>query len=575
MNHLKLSIGQYSDKGCKAENQDFHGSMLVNEPLASSKGMAIAIADGISSSDVSHIASQTAIKSFFNDYYSTPDSWSVRSSANKVIQATNSWLYSQTRSGPSRYNKDKGYVCTFSALVLKSNIAHIFHVGDARVYQLDGKHLNQLTEDHRLRVSAEKSYLSRALGMNDRMEIDYQSASIDKGDIFILATDGVYEFMSDEFVVKTIDQHSDDLNSAAKMIVEHCLEKQSDDNLTVQIVRIDELPDREMSDLQQQAKALPFPPELRPRSSFEGYTIQREIYNSSRSHVYLALDEKSQQQVIIKTPSVTHKDDAKYLERFLMEEWVSRRIDNEHVLKSFKQDRKRNYLYLVSEYIEGQTLDQWIKDNPEPDLESVRNIIEQIAAGLRAFHRQEMLHQDLRPNNIIIDKNGIVKIIDFGSVMVAGVVENIGVEALDILGTMQYTAPEYFVGEMPGTWSDQFSLGVIAYQMLTGKLPYGLALARASNKIAQRRCQYQPIGETRRDIPMWIDETIRKMVHINPFKRYMALSEFIGDLRNPNPAYVNKHQAPLIERDPLLFWKGLSMVLMVIVVILSTLLIQS
>ena len=112
----------------------------------------------------------------------------------------------------------------------------------------------------------------------------------------------------------------------------------------------------------------------------------------------------------------------------------------------------------------------------------MRGIVEQIARGLRAFHRMEMLHQDLRPENVMIDKTGTVKIIDFGAVRVAGVAETERPADRDrIKGTAQYTAPEYFLGEGGTPQSDLFSLGVIAYQMLTGRLPYGARMAHGAH----------------------------------------------------------------------------------------------
>ncbi|MGO1192005.1 protein phosphatase 2C domain-containing protein, partial [Vibrio casei] len=133
---LSVSIGSSTNKGIKAINQDALGHVIPKEPLSSSKGIVLAIADGISSSEVSQIASETAIASFLEDYYCTSDSWSVKTSAQKVIQSINSWLYAQTRNSPYRFNKDKGYVCTFSALILKSNTAHLFHSGDTRIYRV-------------------------------------------------------------------------------------------------------------------------------------------------------------------------------------------------------------------------------------------------------------------------------------------------------------------------------------------------------------------------------------------------------------------------------------------------------
>src|SRR3954470_22817499 len=112
---LHISIGQHSDKGRKQTNQDFHGALTPGEPLLSLKGIAIVLADGISSSNVSHIASESAVKNFLTDYYCSSESGSVKTSA--VLAATNSWLHSQTRRSQYSYDRDKGYVCTLSAMV--------------------------------------------------------------------------------------------------------------------------------------------------------------------------------------------------------------------------------------------------------------------------------------------------------------------------------------------------------------------------------------------------------------------------------------------------------------------------
>ena len=568
---LKIAIGQHSDKGRKEINQDFHGAYIPTDPLLSSKGIAVAIADGISSSDVSQIASETAVSGFLSDYYCTSESWSVKTAAQRVLFATNSWLYSQTRTSQFRFNKDKGYVCTFSTLVLKSTTAHIFHAGDSRIYRLAGNSLEQLTEDHRLWVSQEKSYLSRALGINEKLEIDYKTLPLEVGDVFILATDGVYEYAAEVFILKAIHQYANDLDKAARMIVDEALQQGSSDNLTVQIVRIEALPHQDAGELHQQLTVLPFPPELKARMQFDGYDIIRDVYISSRSHVYLAMDHETKKKVIIKTPSIEHQDDTQYLERFLMEEWIARRINNAHVLKACEQTRKRHFLYTVTEFIEGKTIAQWMLDNPKPDIETVRGIVEQIAAGLRAFHRQEMLHQDLRPNNIMIDQTGTVKIIDFGSTYVAGIMETTDpLEQQHILGTAAFTAPEYFLGESGTPRSDLFSLGVISYQLLSGKLPFGTEVVKARSKAAQSKLNYRSVLGDDSEIPLWVDEAIKKAVQPDPSKRYDKLSEFIYDLRNPNSAFLNKSRPPLLERNPLLVWKAVSLVLSLTVIYLLT-----
>ena len=569
MSGLLVAVGQYSDRGRKETNQDFHGVYVPREPQLSSKGIAIALADGISSSDVSQQASQTAVACFLEDYYCTSEAWSVKTSAQRVLTATNTWLHSQTQQSQYRYEKDRGYVCTLSAMVIKSTTAHVFHVGDARIYRLQGNALEQLTIDHRVQVAQDKSYLSRAMGVSPQIEIDYLTLPLNEGDIFLFATDGVHEHVNPHYLTKVIHEHANDLDKAAKLIADEAYECGSEDNLTTQIVRIEELPSRDAGEIYQQLTRLPFPPDLDARMEFDGYRIVREVHASSRSHVYLAVDTETNTRVIIKAPSTDLRGDPAYLERFMMEEWIARRINSAHVLKPWSQTRKRNYLYLAMEFVDGQALTQWMFDHPKPELETVRGIVEQIAKGLRAFHRMEMLHQDLRPDNIMIDNTGTVKIIDFGSTRVAGIVEIASpIEQFHLLGTAQYTAPEYFLGENGSTRSDLFSLGVIAYQMLTGKLPYGVQVARTRTRAEQRKLKYASALLVDRSLPVWIDGALRKAVHPDPGKRYGELSEFLFDLHRPNAAFLNQTRPPLMERNPVAFWKGVSLILAIVIAIL-------
>ena len=565
---LKVTVGQCSDKGIKDLNQDFHGVAIPQEPQLSSKGIVIALADGISSSTVSQIASAAAINGFLSDYYCTSETWSVKQSAQRVLYATNSWLHSQTRQSQYRYDKDKGYVCTFSCLIIKSNTAHVFHVGDTRVYRLHDTSMEQLTNDHRLWISEDKSYLSRALGIDQQLDIDYQTFAVSKGEIYILATDGVHEFVSANDIIASIKQSGDNLDLAAQTIVDTALANKSDDNLTIQILRIDDLPDQGLNEVQLQITDLPFPPELDARMEFDGYEIIRGLHSTSRSHVFLAKDIESDQRVILKIPSIDLRNDPAYLERFLMEEWIAKRIDSAHVLKPIANARQRQFLYVAMEFIEGKNLAQWMRDNPKPNLDDVRDIVEQIAKGLRAFHRLEMLHQDLKRDNIMIDQSGTVKIIDFGATLVAGLEEmESAIDQPLILGTAQYSAPEYFLGENGSIYSDQFSLGVITYQMLTGKLPYGSNIAKARSKTAQNKLKYQSLISDDCEIPAWIDDAIRKAVYVNPYKRYEDLSEFVYDLRHPSKTFLTKTKPPLLERNPVVFWQSVSIILLIALLI--------
>jgi serine/threonine protein kinase/serine/threonine protein phosphatase PrpC len=565
-NQLKVSIGQYSNKGRKEINQDFHDVHIPNEPQLTSKGVAIAIADGISSSQVSQEASKVSVVSFLEDYFATSDSWTVRKSAQTVMTATNSWLYSQNRQDKYHLDLNKGYVCTFSAMIIKSATAHIFHMGDARIYRIRNENIELLTTDHRVWISKEKSYLSRAMGMDTNLNLDYETTGVEVDDIFLLMTDGIYEFVSNELLIKTVNENLEDLQIAAKMISDLAYENKSDDNLTIQILKVDNLTLKNVDEIQKQLHERIMPPILEARMAFDGYEIIRELSHSSRSHIYLVKDIQSQELFALKIPSIDLKDDSAYLERFMLEEWIGRRLNSENIVKSHISTRKSDYLYNITEYIQGQTLTQWIIDNPKPKIELVRNIAQQIAKGLNAFHKLEMIHQDLRPHNIMIDSNNCVKIIDFGATRVEGLIEsNINLEQENLQGTALYSAPEYFLQEIGTSKSDLFSLGVIVYQMLSGELPYGVQVARCKNKTAQNRLVYQSLYPK---FPIWIDETLKKSLQVNPDKRYDEISEFIYDLYHPNKKYLNKKRLPIIERNPVIFWQSISFILLIIILIL-------
>lgn len=565
--HTTLSVetGQSSSAGRKALNQDFHGAMVPDGPALVHKGVALAIADGISSSPVAQVAAETAVKSFLSDYFCTSEAWSVKTSASRVILAANSWLFSQTKQAAE---PDRGHVCTFSALVLKGRKAHLFHVGDSRIWRLSGQSLEQLTEDHTVRISETESYLGRALGVGQSVDIDYAVFDLRPGDVFILTTDGVHGFLRPKDMADVV-LAGQDLDMAARALVDQALAAGSDDNLTVQIVRVTGISEPGAEDLLSGEGTLPPAPLPKVPGRYEGFRLLRGLHATSRSHIYLAENEKTGEPVALKFPSLDLRGEEDYLRRFALEEWVARRITSPHVLKAASYPEGRQTLFLASEFVNGQTLRQWMTDNPHPSLEMVRGILEQVARGLMAFHRKEMVHQDLRPENIMIDTSGTVKIIDFGSVRIAGVMESApSLDKGDILGTHQYTAPEVFLGYLGTEYSDQFSLGVIAYEMLTGRLPYGAAVARATSERAQAALRYRSATSVTERVPDWVDGALCRAVHPVPGKRYDALSAFLEDLRRPNPAFSSDRFVPLAERDPVRFWQIVSAALAVLCAVL-------
>ena len=553
---LTITSGHYSTAGVKPQNEDNCGVHIPGESLLATKGIAVAIADGMSGSDAGKEASEACISGFLRDYYSTPESWSAKTSVQKVLGSLNTWLHSQ---GQREYGSHKGMVSTFSTIVFKSTTGYIFHVGDTRIYRLRNNELKCLTKDHRLEISEEKSYLTRAMGIDVHIDIDYKSVAIEPDDVYMLSTDGVHEFISDSNI-QTLLSEDKSLDDRAKNIVDMAIANQSNDNLTVQIVKIESLPNENEDEFYKKLTALPFPPPLEPGMILDGYKIIRLLYSNKRTEVYVTYDKEINQHVVLKAPSINYSDDAVYINRFLHEEWAGRRINNNHVLKVFEPNRKRTALYFIAEYIEGQTLRQWMDDNPRPALSSTRNFIRQIARGLRAFHRLEMIHQDLKPENIIIDKHGTLKIIDFGSTKIPGIEEiHIPIESHALQGTEDYTAPEYHMGERATNRADIYSLGVIAYELLTGHLPYGKAL----NNKNLRKVNYISVKHFIPEIPYWVDKAIQKSVSINPEQRFGILSEFEYAINNPDSKLISQEHVPLLKSNPVKVWQIISAILLI------------
>lgn len=557
---LQTSVGQLSVKGLKHQNEDSVGIYIPDEPLLTVKGMVAIVADGVSSAEAGKEASETCVKNFISDFFSTPDSWSVKNSAQKVLTALNRWLYGQ---GMSYMQAEHGYISTMSTLVLKSRVAHIFHIGDSRVYRLRGKHFEQLTHDHSARVNKDSTYLTRAMGMDLMLDVDYYHEDVEQGDIFFLSTDGIHDFIMNKVLksalveVQTCD--ADRLPLICQALVDQALENGSDDNLSCQIIRVEALPCPNAEDTYVKLSDLPFPPALSAGMTMDGYQVIKELHASNRSQVYLVKDLDTEINYVMKTPSVNYEDDLAYKERFVLEPWVAGRINSEYVVNIYESERQQQFLYYVCDYVAGQNLASWMESNPRPGIESVMNILHQVVKGVRAMHRKETLHQDIKPENIMVDDNGKVTLIDFGSCYIAGVAEiEAAFERETVLGTDTYGAPEYKLGRKSSIKSDMFSIAVVVYELLTGQHPYGEKFDQCQSTNDFYRLRYAPARDFNPMVPEWMDGALEKALQVSPELRYDALSEFIYDLEHPNSQFTDKAHIPLSKQNPLRFWQSVA-----------------
>lgn len=554
---LDIQVGQHSVAGLKSDNDDAVGIRIPEGSSLTTKGAVAVIADGVSTAESGKEASQIAVTSFLSDYYSTHDSWSIQTSGLKVLVALNRWLYGL---GQSYASAEKGFITTFSALILKSAGAYIFHVGDSRIYRLRDGDFELLTRDHATPAGNGHRYLARALGIDVNLEIDFYQFNLLPGDRFLLTTDGIHDWMSNEQLQRHLGSITDPQQTCTA-IAEEALANGSDDNLSVQLLCVNHTGPAEKDDVLSYLRTLPCPPPLSKGHILDDWRVLEELHANNRSEVYLVENTADNTKAILKAPSSLNIDDPAYLERFVLEEWIGSRIHNANIVKVLRPRNSRKFLYYLTEYVQGPTLAQLLKERTRLSVVDARNIITQVASGLRAFHRKDTLHQDIKPENIIYSDKG-VKIIDFGSAHIAGINEiETTIERSNQLGTKGYSAPEYQLGQRAGQYSDQFSLGILLYELLTGKHPYGSQYQKAVTAKDFSLLNYTPSYEYNSLIPAWMDMAIQKAVSLNPKQRYSALSEFITDLNTANPTFTTMNQRPYLERNPLRFWKATAILL--------------
>jgi len=568
---LQVKFGGYSCAGIKAENQDAFAALVPNESERIAKGVIACIADGVSSANKAAEASQLAVTQFISDYYATPQTWSTRKSAAKVITSLNQWLYSQSSAldtGNYLSDQQQQWLTTFSAMIFKSATGYIFHVGDTRISLYRDKQLEAISQDHNCKQGTKSVILTRALGADSRLQVDVHQVDLQAHDIYLLTCDGVHEFLTNKelkSLLQTLSSKPDnlELERLSKTIVEHALSAGSDDNVSCLLVTVNSIANKKLAEIERELRNKAIPPALAVGQTLDSFQVKKIIHASNRSHVYLVEESITGKLLTLKAPSENFAEDALYLQAFTREAWLGERIKHLNVMAIMPLNIKSKFLYHISEYIDGQTLFQWMYDNPKPSIAQVRDIIKQIISALRAFQRLEVVHRDLKPDNIMIDQYGQIKLIDYGAVFVASLDEDQETLLENVpQGSINYIAPETLLTMQSNHLSDLFSLGVICYEMLTGELPYKPKITAKNNLTHYQQWHYRSIKHNRSDLPLWLDVTLQQATQADPDLRSQAFSEFYANLSKPSIEAIDEYKSlPLIQRNPIKFWQGVSLVL--------------
>ncbi|MGB7079794.1 MAG: protein kinase, partial [Xanthobacteraceae bacterium] len=452
---VKASAGFASEAGPRERNEDFGGVVFGPELPQPRRDVVAAIADGIGGAKGGRIAAETAVRGFLDGFCDLPETMEVRRASATVLNSLNRWIYSEGH----RNAESAGMGCTFTALVLRGRIAHVLHVGDSRAYRLRGERLALLTTDHVRdeRVAGRSNILSRALGVETEVRLDYAAQPVALHDRFLMCSDGVHGYLSPEEIADILRERSGSEDSA-NALVKAALDAGSTDNCTALVLDVVDLPTARAADIGAEVKDLPLIAVPIDGETVDGFVLKVLISDGRYTRLFGAADEVEGGEVALKFPKPQVAAVATYRAAFIREAWVGARVHSPWVGRTIElPPGRQTSLYTVMPLYQGELLETRLARRPALGLEEGRNIAIKLARGVAALHRAGIIHRDIKPDNVILESEGSLKLIDLGVVRVPGM-EDFPPD--DIPGTPAYMAPEMFAGEPGNEATDIYALGV-------------------------------------------------------------------------------------------------------------------
>ncbi len=556
---FELDIGFSSLAGRKSLNEDFAAALLPG-PGEEAMGAIAAIADGVSMGGMGKEAAQTTVTSLVRDYFGTPETWDTTVALDRIIAAQNSWL-----TGLNRRRQPQMGLTTLTALVLRGQSYTLAHVGDTRAYLLRGGQLSQLSHDHVVAHPDQRHQLLRALGLEERLLVDYSQGELLVGDVFFLLSDGVHGVLP-ERRLKQVDLDAG-AQAVGEQLVQLDLQQGSQDNATALVVRVRGLLESNLHDENRQAQQLPVPPRLKVGDLIDGLLVTAIVADNGINILYQVRDPGSKRLYALKALLPQRAHDAQERTMLAHEAWLARRMQSgraaEHLVmlhEALPTGLPRSGFYLLYDWHGGETLQQMLQRKHRFSLTQSLSAATQVARALSWLHRQGVIHRDIKPANLHQGDDGVLRLLDLGVALSGREPES---TRLLHAGTPSYINPEQWgfsvlggeaAAEPPDAQSDLFALGVTLYQLLTGgKLPYGDVVPYQSGRYFR-----DPVAPSRHnpEVPIWLDHVVLKAVARDKRQRFETAEELLLALeRGASRPLTAPPPTPLIQRDPTVLWK--------------------
>ncbi len=567
-----VDIGYTSQRGPRALNEDFGGVVQAPAP-DEARGLVAALADGVSTGGQGLEAAQTTVMGLLGDFFATPATWETTVVFDRLIGAQNAWLADHNR---RRQGQQGGAaLTTLTALALQGQTWTLAHVGDSRAWLLrpgldgapaaDGAsrpdelidELMQLSTDHAFEQPDQRSRLTRAMGLDDAVRLDFAQGDVRVGDCFVLTTDGVHGALKARRLASLARAGS--AQQASDALVAAALAAGSQDNASALVLRVTGVDARQLHDELAHGRRLAPPPLLKVGEVLDGHTITALVANTGVHLLYQARAPRrgapAAQSVLValKTLHPSRASDPEERAMLAHEAWLGQRItarDGRGFVRVHERAADASALYTVFDWHAGKTLEQLLASGTRPAVADVVAAATALTRALGLLHRQGVVHRDIKPGNLHRGDDGQWRILDLG-VALSG---REGAAQRELhAGTPSYMNPEQWQGGVADAGSDLFALGVTLYQWLTGRLPYGEI--EPFQTARYRRDPTAP-SRVRPDVPIWLDHLLCKAVAREAAQRFETAEELLLALeRGASRPVSAPSPTPLLRRDPAAAWK--------------------
>jgi serine/threonine protein phosphatase PrpC len=555
---LRFEIGFASERGKRPDNQDYAAARVGRPRIDARRDAVAAVADGVGGGKGGREAAELTVRTFFDGYFNLPGSLGVRQAASRSLDAVNSWIVAQGRADQNL----AGMATTFTALILSGRTGHCVHVGDSRLYRFRDGALEVLTEDHVMGRADYSHILRRAVGLEHAVAIDHSSFPLRPHDRYLLCSDGVHGPLSEAGLREILGQRQSP-ESAAQALAAAALAAGGSDNATALIVDILDTPPEGEAEISDRVGELPIRAAPEIGVLIDDFRIDGRLADGRYSRLLRAQDLRNGAEVVLKFPQPRVAADRVYRRAFINEAFVASRVRSPWIGEVIEQPPERQtQLYSVMPFYDGETLEQRLQREPRVTWQEGALLATRMARAVATLHRAGVVHRDIKPDNVLLLKDGGLRLIDLG---VARLPQIEDFPAEDIPGTPSYMAPELFNGAAGNEASDLFALGVTVFRLFTRTYPYGEIEPFSKPRFGA------PASLTARrpDLPAWLDAAIARAIQPDPAKRYGDVLEFAFEIENGaqsgRPATPKK--ASLYEKRPLLFWQGLCAALLVLLIV--------